>query len=1719
MPVVAVPRVADRLALLIGVPACPEAASVLPGDLSDVVPRDVSLMADALSGSNYDLRVLGLDDDASGGRMRGELRRACQDAPAGGTLLIYFSGHGVHLNGADYLVPSDAQLSGPDELDIRTLLPLDLSEFLDQCPARTVLVVTDACREGPTRGFGAVTYPNASASLDVGFFFGCAEGQVCGSDEHGSFFTRALADALAPHTPTRTVERLVREATGATVRASAMQTPRFVRSSVIPDRLDAAEICDGLELIDRWRDAVSSSPLWDLASGPVDEIRTRVVKVVEEFARQRHDAMAALPDPWADDEYPVRVLEKGLLPLCRAELSPAEVAALVAVPFLREAVLAVGLLEARECEPLDLEAQPQASAIRTELESVHRAYQIVWRRASGRAPGSARDALAMWLCHRWLVERAELWRSSRPRELTGRLAAALLGTDAADWNADDLTELLLALGPSVGSDIVERHAGGELSPFPTGGVRMPGRADQPFRLLGLAVLLAFAGQLAADPRALPTVLADHVGIPDGVTPDDLRTTLTQPGFAWTPVGDDLDLQAVCPHPAVHAALEALMLRVDEMRQAIPELQAARGSEELAPAADLPSRFTRRGLRPRKLKGEPTYDVPLLRFRLADDEVRELLMGAQLYGERSLAIRELYQNALDACRYREMRLRYLSKTGAPGASWHGEIRITQGVDEDGRAFITCEDNGIGMAEYDLKHTFSRAGRRFEQTTQFRREQAQWKRKDPSLRLYPNSQFGIGVFSYFMLADEIAIETRRLNMDGHGGGTGLRVDVSSSGSLFRIRRSDQAVPHSGTRVTLYLPDDIAQSTSVLKTLGDLLKVAEYDVIIKEDDRKKVWPAGWLHYPPGGYEAGRPAVYSSAPTIDAPPRPPAVPPYPREFSTDDLPDWYGPAESFWWVNGHGAILADGLLANRRNFGYVADFGREHLPQMSVNRTQILAYDRRRLDELLRRGLEQLPQWQELTLAWLWRLALAEPSLAQAAVEALIEQNVVVAAGLQPTTHMTPVTRAPAPAWSPPVSLRAVGCLNLDAKGLAAALPDLSKGIPIAWLASGYFQPVPLSPAAPQGDFNQLETWVSAWRRVVHIEAGMTRADPEEDLVLPERVDGYPVPTPLEQVLLQEPEITLHRVAIAAGTVNRTMETALRRARRLAFVGRVCTRLPRVFQGPDFVPDRFDCSVLAWPDGRGAGARLTRARFCAILMMLDGMDVETFLKERLPGYRACGVPLTERDIQDAVASLTPEITHLIRDWVAVNQGLPRDGSLDERGVKALATHWGLSRRMALKRLAPLARIGLAVAHRTDFGPLLGSGRFVHAAPAPRAFAAVPAREIVDQLDAVAVTDLDVLRLAARYITSVRVVRERLNGLAASRGLTVPPPTEADHLRPQTPEMAALGLQTQADEYSWEQEGPSGNGRVTLGCLILAAAKTRIPISELRARLEQYRPLGIRFTEWSGKTDLVESLRQPDWQLLADSVDREWDGGPLPLRAILQLATDRRQTVSKISAMLASLGAQLGITYFVPILIGDFAELIPTHDELTMLERHRHRGLPTFLLARFAHMAHAPLGEVVKRFKHYEQLGEYRVWPGASPELPEDAAATRPDGYDVIALSEDLLNVEARSTPVDGLELVRIAGRFGWTLGRLWKRLWPYTFLGLELTAPEPVGKLAEHMPDWRELLLITRNLDGARPVAYPVPDDDHVDDAAFVVEESGEYVQERLRFYAPLFGGGGDG
>lgn len=128
-----------RLALVVGIGAY-EFATALPNP-----PNDAKAMGDALIDLGFEVYSV-LDPDKR--NLETTLRDFGRKASEADLVMIFFAGHGVQVNGRNYLVPIDAKLEDPRDLPYDAV-PLEL--FLGAMSEAKVAGITiiDACRDNP----------------------------------------------------------------------------------------------------------------------------------------------------------------------------------------------------------------------------------------------------------------------------------------------------------------------------------------------------------------------------------------------------------------------------------------------------------------------------------------------------------------------------------------------------------------------------------------------------------------------------------------------------------------------------------------------------------------------------------------------------------------------------------------------------------------------------------------------------------------------------------------------------------------------------------------------------------------------------------------------------------------------------------------------------------------------------------------------------------------------------------------------------------------------------------------------------------------------------------------------------------------------------------------------------------------------------------------------------------------------------------------------------------------------------------------------------------------------------------------------------------------------------------------------------------------------------------------------------------------------------------
>jgi hypothetical protein len=564
---------------------------------------------------------------------------------------------------------------------------------------------------------------------------------------------------------------------------------------------------------------------------------------------------------------------------------------------------------------------------------------------------------------------------------------------------------------------------------------------------------------------------------------------------WVPAEDGtIDLRLACEHPALHDVFENLVDHADRVAR------EARSQLNLPPGltAGLPRGFTASELRAQTSQDDvPAYDVPLSRFQIAEEKVRELLMGRQLYGDPKLAIRELYQNALDACRWRATRQKYLTHTGSKPGPWEGLIRFEEGTDEDGRPYIDCEDNGVGMDLNTLKHVFANAGERFVYGQEFRAEQAAWAELDPPLQMIPNSQFGVGVFSYFMLADEITVTTRHQRSNGVVAPEAHEVRIASSGSLLQIRPAVHDILGGGTRIRMYLSGD-ARGVSAMATLQELLWLAEHRVVVNgRYGRQEIWEPGELRYQGTGV---RPLKCG---------------------------------EDLWWVPGQGDLAADGIATGAGMFGLVVNLRGQHRPQFTVDRKTLRSFDANRVDTRVEASLPDLMGWPGFTLTWLWQMSATASRHPWVRDADLARSQRIFEYAAQADKYLA--VYVDDASQDQPVPLRVAGCVAVDDAILTARSYSSGSDTFKAWRGG-------------------------VWRQLDRYPVGLVGLLSDEKLLslAPERIAGFPVPDPIDGAmfgaLAQQSSgegASTWAMLTAAAKFCRTPRDGLRRWRRYAITG----------------------------------------------------------------------------------------------------------------------------------------------------------------------------------------------------------------------------------------------------------------------------------------------------------------------------------------------------------------------------------------------------------------------------------------------------------------------------------------------------------------------------------------------------------------------------------------
>lgn len=214
------------------------------------------------------------------------------------------------------------------------------------------------------------------------------------------------------------------------------------------------------------------------------------------------------------------------------------------------------------------------------------------------------------------------------------------------------------------------------------------------------------------------------------------------------------------------------------------------------------------------KLEPTKFTSVnLQFNMDYAAITNLLMGENLYSDKTVVIRELLQNSIDACLLKKELSAKKSEKYTP------EIRIII----DSNKISIC-DNGIGMTKKVIENYFLCIGKSYYTSEAF---------KNTGASFDPISHYGIGFLSCFLLTDTIKVHTipfEDINLS-------YDFSINKDDRNVEIKTCDEENSESGTSIAFVnkYSDEIFSSTkSIVQYITELFFNIPIPISIYEEKK---------------------------------------------------------------------------------------------------------------------------------------------------------------------------------------------------------------------------------------------------------------------------------------------------------------------------------------------------------------------------------------------------------------------------------------------------------------------------------------------------------------------------------------------------------------------------------------------------------------------------------------------------------------------------------------------------------------------------------------------------------------------------------------------------------------------------------------------------------------------------------------------------------------------
>jgi hypothetical protein len=211
-----------------------------------------------------------------------------------------------------------------------------------------------------------------------------------------------------------------------------------------------------------------------------------------------------------------------------------------------------------------------------------------------------------------------------------------------------------------------------------------------------------------------------------------------------------------------------------------------------------------------------FEEEKFEFELDQENILDLLTGHTLYNSTGVVIRELVQNSIDAIRLKQNKQEN---------NFNGKVEIDWNRKKE---MVEISDNGTGMSQEIIEDYLLTVGSSRYQDPDFKEKHSNFN---------PISEFGIGILSTFMIADEVEIITAFTNGDSP-----RKILFREVSGRYLIQHLDQEDPEyqrvtpSGTVVKLDIRPD-ADIGNIKNICQDWFSVVPCDIELNIDNEETV------------------------------------------------------------------------------------------------------------------------------------------------------------------------------------------------------------------------------------------------------------------------------------------------------------------------------------------------------------------------------------------------------------------------------------------------------------------------------------------------------------------------------------------------------------------------------------------------------------------------------------------------------------------------------------------------------------------------------------------------------------------------------------------------------------------------------------------------------------------------------------------------------------------